>query len=109
MTKPIQVLTTTETKSDAQAIARVVVEKRLAACVQVIGPITSTYRWQREIETTDEWLCVIKSRRDLYEQLEAAILEMHPYDVPEILVTPVTGGSESYLGWLDNALAAKPP
>jgi len=52
---------------------------------------------------------VIKSRQDLYDALEAAILEMHPYEVPEILVTPVTGGSESDLDWLDNALAATPP
>ena len=104
MTAYIQVTTATETKTDAQAIADALVEKRLAACVQIIGPITSTYRWQGEIERAEEWLCVIKSRRDLYDDLEAAILEIHPYDVPEILITPVTGGSESYLEWLDDEL-----
>jgi len=104
MTAYIQVTTATETKTDAQAIADALVEKRLAACVQIIGPITSTYRWQGEIERAEEWLCVIKSRRELYDDLEAAILEIHPYDVPEILITPVTGGSESYLEWLNGEL-----
>jgi periplasmic divalent cation tolerance protein len=104
MTAYIQVITTTETKADAQAIARAVVEKRLAGCVQIIGPITSTYWWQGEIETAEEWLCVIKSRRDLYERLEEAIREMHPYDVPEILAVPVIAGSQDYLRWLDSEL-----
>ena len=104
MASYIQVLTTTETKADAQAIAHAVVEKRLAGCVQAIGPITSTYRWQGEIETAEEWLCVIKSRQDLYEALEEAILEAHPYDVPEILAVPVTAGSNGYLEWLDSEL-----
>jgi periplasmic divalent cation tolerance protein len=104
VTNCIQVITTTETKSDAQAIARAVVEKRLAACVQIIGPITSTYWWQGEIETAEEWMCVIKSRQDLYERLEEAIREVHPYDVPEVLAVPVIAGSKDYLRWLDSEL-----
>ena len=108
MASYIQVLTTTETKADAQAIAHAVVEKRLAGCVQIIGPMTSTYWWQEEIETAEEWLCVIKSRKDLYEALEKAILEAHPYDVPEILATPVIAGSQGYLEWLDGELRKAP-
>jgi periplasmic divalent cation tolerance protein len=104
MTKTIQVLTTTGTKSDAQTIARALVEKRLAGCVQVVGPITSTYWWQGEIETAEEWLCVVKSRADLYEELEAAVKEVHPYEVPEILAVPVVAGSRDYLEWLDSEL-----
>ena len=104
MTDTIQVITTTDTKAGAQAIASALVEKRLAACVQIIGPITSTYRWQGEIETTEEWLCLIKSRRDLYEALEEAIREVHPYDVPEILAVPVVAGSRDYLDWMDGEL-----
>jgi periplasmic divalent cation tolerance protein len=100
----IQVITTTETKADAQAIARALVEKRLAGRVQIIGPITSTYWWQGEIETAEEWLCVIKSRQDLYELLEEAIREVHPYDVPEILAVPVVAGGRDYLEWLDGEL-----
>ena len=104
MTKYIQVTTTTETQADAQVIAGSVVEKHLAACAQVIGPITSTYWWEGKIETAEEWLCVIKSRRDLVEELEKAIREVHPYDVPEILAVPVIAGSKDYVEWLDGEL-----
>jgi len=104
MTHYIQVLTTTATKADAQAIATAVVGKRLAACAQVIGPIISTYWWQGQIEMAEEWLCVMKSRQDLYEELERVIRQVHPYDVPEILAVPVVLGSQDYLEWMDREL-----
>ena len=104
MINHIQVMTTAETKADAQAIANAIVEKRLAACVQIIGPITSTYWWQGEIETAEEWLCIIKSRKDLYQALEKAVREVHPYDVPEILAIPVATGNKDYLEWLNGEL-----
>lgn len=104
MGKTIQVITTTETKADAQAIARALVEKRLAGCVQIIGPITSTYWWEGKIKTAEEWLCLIKSRRALYEALEETIREVHPYDVPEILAVPVVAGGRDYPEWLDGEL-----
>ena len=107
MTGYVQVVTTAESKADAQTIANAVVEQRLAGCAQVIGPITSTYWWQGKIETAEEWLCVIKSREDLYQELEDAIRQAHPYEVPEILATSVTEGSTSYLEWLDRELAPR--
>jgi len=105
MTEAIQVVTTAATKTDAQAIATAVVGKRLAACAQVIGPITSTYWWQGKIETAEEWQCVMKSRQDLYDELEQAIRQVHPYEVPEILAFPVVLGSQDYLEWMDRELA----
>jgi periplasmic divalent cation tolerance protein len=104
MTDYIQVVTTTEKKDDAHRIARSVVERRLAGCVQVIGPITSTYRWKEAIETAEEWMCVIKSRKDLYPELEKSIREVHPYEVTEILAVPVAEGSKDYLEWLGNEI-----
>lgn len=104
MTGYIQVITTIETKADAQTIADTVVGRRLAGCVQIVGPIASTYRWQGKIEKAEEWLCIIKSRKDLYPELEKAILETHPYKVPEILAMPVTEGSGRYLEWLSGNL-----
>lgn len=104
MVKYIQVLTTAGTKEDAQKIAQSVVEKRLAGCAQVIGPITSTYWWEGKIETAEEWLCIIKSIQDLYKKLEKAIQQIHPYKVPEILAVPVLEGSQSYLEWLDGEI-----
>jgi periplasmic divalent cation tolerance protein len=104
MTDYIQVTTTAETQADAQAIARAIVEGRLASCAQVVGPITSTYWWQGKIETTEEWLCIIKTSQDLYAKLEGMILSVHPYQVPEILATPILAGSQSYLEWLGDSL-----
>jgi len=100
MTDCIQIVTTTERKEDAEAIARSLVEDRLAACVQVLGPVTSTYRWEGKIETSQEWQVWAKTRRKLYDRVEEAIRRLHPYDVPEILAVPIVAGSQSYLAWL---------
>ena len=97
----IQVFTTTENEDDARRIARDLVEKRLVACAQVIGPIGSTYRWKEKIEEEQEWLCILKSRHDRYEKLEKRLKIIHPYEEPEILATSVVEGSQSYLQWLD--------
>ena len=104
MANTIQVLTTTETKDDAQKIAQVLLEKRLAGCVQIVGPVASNYWWEGQITGSEEYLCVIKSRDDLFPQLEKAIQEIHPYDVPEILAVPVVAGSQAYLEWLNKEL-----
>ena len=80
----IQVMTTVDDAEGAQRIADALVGARLAACVQVLGPIASTYRWQGEINNAQEWLCLAKTRADLYPQVEAAIRAAHSYDVPEI-------------------------
>jgi periplasmic divalent cation tolerance protein len=101
----IQVVTTTGRKEDAETIARALVEGRLAACVQVLGPITSTYRWKGKIETSQEWQCWAKSRRQLYQQIEGAIRRLHPYEVPEILAVEIFAGSRDYLTWLDEEVA----
>ncbi len=107
MTGYIQVITTTEKKDDARRIARALVEARLGGCVHVIGPVASTYWWRDRIETTEEWLCVIKSSRDRYVALEKAIRDIHPYEVPEIIAVPVARGSRSYLNWLGKTLRAR--
>jgi periplasmic divalent cation tolerance protein len=100
----IQVLTTTASRDDAQRIATALVELRLAACVQVIGPIASTYWWQGQVERAEEWLCLIKSKRALYDELEQAIRARHPYETPEIMAVPVVAGSRPYLHWLSQEL-----
>ncbi len=100
MSEYIQVATTVATEEEAGAIARLLVEKRLAACVQVVGPMTSHYRWQGKIETAGEYLCLAKSRAALYPEIEAAIKAIHPYEVPEIIAMPVIAGSKEYLAWL---------
>ncbi len=101
MSDYIQIVTTAGTRDDAQRIARALVEGRLAACVQVVGPVTSTYRWKGQIETGEEWQCWAKTRQSLYERVEQAIRRLHPYEVPEILALPVLAGNAAYLSWLD--------
>ena len=104
MTGFIQVVTTVGDKDTAQQIARALVEQRLAGCVQVIGPITSTYWWNEQVESAEEFLCLIKTRADVFDRLAAAIRAVHPYDVPEILALPVTAGGVSYLDWLNREI-----
>lgn len=100
----IQIFTTVEKREDAEKIAKTVVERRLAGCVQVLGPIKSTYWWKGDIETAEEWLCIIKSKKNLYTEIEKAIKEIHPYETPEIIAIPIIAGYEGYLKWLDNEL-----
>lgn len=100
----IQIMTTTDSSEEAARIARELVQRRLAGCVQIVGPITSTYWWSDEIETAEEWLCLIKTVEDRYAAVETAIREVHSYDVPEILAVPVVHGSNAYLQWLNAQL-----
>jgi periplasmic divalent cation tolerance protein len=100
----VQVVTTAASREDAGTIARRLLADRLAGCVQVSGPIESSYRWEGDIETAREWYCVIKTSRALFPEVERAIRSVHPYDEPEILAVPVVLGSDGYLGWLAGAL-----
>lgn len=102
----IQIFTTTDRKQDADRIASALVEQRLAACVQISGPVTSTYRWEGAIEQADEYLLIAKSRQDLFDRAEKAIREIHTYDVPEILAVPISNVSADYLTWLEEELSA---
>ncbi len=97
----LQIMTTTASQEDAERIARALLERHQAACVQIVGPVRSIYRWQGKVETSQEWLCLIKSRQDRYVEIEATIRMLHPYEVPEILALPITAGSANYLAWLD--------
>lgn len=100
----IQVVTVTSTKEEAQKIAEVLLERRLSACVQILGPIESTYWWKDKRERAEEWLCLIKTRDDLYPQVEGAIKEVHSYEVPEIIALPITAGYKGYLQWMEGEL-----
>jgi len=96
----IQVVTTTTEKKDAEALALAVLENRLGACVQISGPLESRYWWNGRIEMAAEWSVTIKTRRDLYKPLERLLLELHPYDQPEIMATAIAEVSEGYSNWL---------
>lgn len=101
MSDYLQVVTTTASHEMAQSIARALVQRRLAACVQVSGPIDSVYRWQNQIESSQEWVCSAKTRADRFGEVERAIRELHSYDTPEIIAVPIVAGSADYLVWVD--------
>jgi periplasmic divalent cation tolerance protein len=100
MTDCVQVTTTTGTRQDAEQIASELVSRRLAACVQVSGPITSTFRWQGKTETQQEFMCTIKTLNSRLAEVQKVITDVHQYEVPELVATPIVGGSEKYLEWL---------
>jgi periplasmic divalent cation tolerance protein len=100
MSNYLQITTATDNGPAAERLASELVNRRLAACVQIIGPIQSVYRWQGAVERAEEWLLLIKTAADQYTAVEAAIRELHSYEVPEIIATPITAGSDGYLTWL---------
>lgn len=104
MTEYIQVATTAGSREEAEKIATTLVQQRLAACVQISGPLTSLYRWQGKIERSEEYLCTIKSRENLFQELAGAIKAIHSYSVPEILALPILAADHDYLNWLDTEL-----
>ena len=107
MGKYLQVTTTTSSAGEAERLASKLLEARLAACIQIVGPISSKYWWQNRLETSVEWQCTIKTRDLLYAAVESLLLKHHSYDIPEIIAVPIVGGSQSYLSWLDEQLTLK--
>jgi periplasmic divalent cation tolerance protein len=104
MSEYVLVFTTASQKDDADRIANELVKRGLAACVQVFSHITSHYRWKDKVESATEWLCIIKTKASIYDELEAAIKEIHTYETPEIVAVDMVRGSQEYLAWMDEVL-----
>jgi periplasmic divalent cation tolerance protein len=100
VTDVVIVLTTVPEGEVGEQIARALVEERLAACVNVLAPMTSVYRWEGRVEHERERQLVIKTSRDRVALVQARVAELHSYDLPEFLVLPVADGSAAYLGWV---------
>jgi len=96
----IQIVTTIDDREAAARLGRHLVDERLVACCQVVGPIRSIYRWKENVEEADEWYCVMKTMPSLYRQVEEAIRRLHPYEVPEIVATPVSAALPDYARWV---------
>jgi periplasmic divalent cation tolerance protein len=94
------VLTTAGSQAEAQKIAHALVERKLAACVNIVPQIESVYRWQGKVESAPEWLLLIKTQAEVFERVRDAIKELHSYDLPECLMLEVNGGSQEYLNWI---------
>jgi periplasmic divalent cation tolerance protein len=100
MSEFIQITTATGTRHDAEQIAAELVSRRLAGCTQVSGPIVSTFRWQGKVETAEEWVCTAKTTLACQDAIQKLLDEIHPYEVPEVIATPIVDGSAAYLKWL---------
>ncbi len=105
MSERVVALSTVGTAEDAERIARALVERRLAACVNVVPNVVSVYRWKGEVARDEELLLVIKTRRDRLEALREALAGLHPYEVPELVALPVEAGHEPYLAWVDESVS----
>jgi periplasmic divalent cation tolerance protein len=106
MTDKIVVFSTCDSAEQAELLARHLVEHRLAACVNIVPGARSIYRWKDKVEDAAELVLIIKTRRDRFAALRAAILKVHTYEVPEIVAIPIVDGSDSYLAWLDRELGS---
>lgn len=105
--KAIIVTTTSDNRDQLKVIAERLLRDRLAACCQLIGPHTSVYRWKESIEAATEWMCLIKTRQELFDNVAGVIRELHSYEVPEIVATEIVDGNESYLKWLFEETAGR--
>jgi len=99
------VLTSAGSQDEAARIARALVERRLAACVNVLPNVVSTYRWEGSIQSETEWLLIVKTRVDRFEELRSAILELHSYELPEVVMIEAERVDAAYLAWIDASLS----
>jgi periplasmic divalent cation tolerance protein len=104
MTDKIIVLTTAGSKDEARKIGRALVERLLAACVNIVPQVGSIYRWEGELEEAEEWLLIVKTTRGAFERVRDAIHELHSYDMPECIAIPIESGSIKYLNWLGESV-----
>jgi uncharacterized protein involved in tolerance to divalent cations len=101
MTDYILVFITASSEKEGEKIAGALVKERLAACANLIGGVKSTFRWKGEISSEQEVLLIAKTKDRLFEKLKKRVLELHSYEVPEILALPILAGFEKYLAWME--------
>ena len=106
MTDKLLVLTTAGSEEEARKIAHALVERKLAACVNIVPRIHSVYRWQGKVESAEELLLIIKTTQDREEPVRSAIKELHSYELPECIVIGIDGGSKEYLDWVSASVAS---
>jgi len=104
MTDKILVLTTANSQDEARKIGRSLVERLLAACVNIVPRVGSIYRWEGEVEEAEEWLLIVKTNRGAFERVRDAIKELHSYDVPECIAVGIESGNMEYLNWLGESV-----
>ena len=102
----ILILTTTPTLKLAKLISRRLVKDKLAACCTISGPVTSIFSWEKKMQSAGERMIFIKTKKNLYAQVESAIKELHRYSVPEIIALNLSAGSKEYIEWISNSVSS---
>ncbi len=105
----VQVLTTLGSRDEADRVADALLSERAAACVQIVGPISSRYWWRGELESAEEWLAIAKTELTRFHDVAEVIRREHSYDVPEITAVPISLGSEDYLAWIGESVGSTAP
>ena len=109
MTDKIVVLNTCGSEADAERLARLLVDRRLAACVSIAPRVRSFYRWKGAVESSEEWLLLIKTSRGRFDALRTVLEAAHSYELPEVLALPIVDGSPNYLAWIESELSEQEP
>jgi periplasmic divalent cation tolerance protein len=104
MQTPIIILVTTASKAEAEKIAQALLQEHLIACANIVGPVSSHFIWEGKIDCAEEFLMVMKSKKELFDRVVERVKGLHSYEVAEVLALPVVAGSEKYLGWMDEVL-----
>jgi len=105
MTDYVVILVTAGSEAEAEKIAKALVEERLAACVNLVSPLRSIYRWEGKIADGREWLLFIKTQADKFSAIASRVKALHSYQVPEVIALPIVAGAEAYLRWLGDEIA----
>jgi len=100
----VVVMVTAANREEAEKIARCLLDEKLIACANIIGPISSLFRWVVKVERADEYILLMKSRLDLFEKLSERVKALHSYEVPEVIALPIVKASKAYMEWLDSCL-----
>ncbi len=100
----IMVYVTTASKAEAEKIAQELLKERLIACANIVGPVSSHFHWSGKIDSAEEFLMIMKSRSDLFAELERRVVALHSYEVPEVIAVPISAGSKAYFEWMASAL-----
>lgn len=101
----IQIQTTCDDRQVLEAIAKELVGQKLAACVQISGPVTSFFRWENKVDNSQEYVCVIKTRAELFDHVAALIRELHSYDLPQVIALPIVRATDEFANWMSSEMA----
>lgn len=105
MTDAIVIFVTADSEAEAETMAKALVEERLVACVNIVSPIRSFYRWEGTVADDREWLLLIKTQSERFSAVEVRVKELHSYQVPEVIALPIVAGAEGYLRWLRESVS----